>query len=207
MAHPPSPPVLCIYTHVHTQDSEHFGRRPNVVFRKSPPTVEEMPPRRMGSIRVVVVFSSRFIFFSGGPEPPSPAARLLLRPDIAAVAEGQLRVLRGWQAGGGGTSVACRKQRAKLWVRLELRCPESTPWTYLPDPAPGGRGSALTVGSTKCHHLGFHRTSLAARRTAQASERLRMWRNLFPVSIGGSWFRLSSLLVPPLQPRDGLYFS
>lgn len=56
----------------------------------------------MGSIRVVVVFSSRFSFFSGGPEPPSPAARLLLRPDIAAVAEGQqlgaLRAVRSGEA-------------------------------------------------------------------------------------------------------------
>lgn len=48
-------------------------------------TVEEMPPRRMGSISVVVVFSSRFSF-SGGPEPPSPAARLLPGPDMAAAA-------------------------------------------------------------------------------------------------------------------------
>lgn len=44
-----------------------------------------MPPRRMGSISVVVVFSSR-LNFSGGPEPPSPAARLLPGPDMAAAA-------------------------------------------------------------------------------------------------------------------------
>lgn len=83
------------------------------------------------------------------------------------------------------------------------------PWTYLPDPAPIGPESALTVGSAKRHHLGFHRTSPAARRTAQASERLRMWRNLFPVSIGGSWFRLSSLLVPPppIHPRSTAFLS
>lgn len=48
--------------------------------------MEEMPPRRMGSIRVVVVFSSRLNFFSGGPEPPSPAVRLLPGPDMAAAA-------------------------------------------------------------------------------------------------------------------------
>lgn len=168
---------------------------------KSPPTVEEMPPRRMGSIRVVVVFSSRFSFFSGGPEPPSPAARLLLRPDIAAVAEGQLSALRSRQEGGGRTSVTCRKQRAEVWTRPE---PPASRWTHLPDPAPASTGSAPTVGSAERHHFGLHRTSPAARRTAQASNQLRMWRNLFPVSIGGSWFRLSIILG---FFRERLYFS
>lgn len=69
-----------------------------------------MPPRRMGSIRVVVVFSSRFSFFSGGPEPPSPAARLLLRPDIAAVA-----------AGSSGLSGADRRAEAALPSPAENR--------------------------------------------------------------------------------------
>lgn len=55
--------------------------------------MEEMPPRRMGSISVVVVFSSRFSFFSGGPEPPSPAARLLPGPDMAAAARSGPRSL------------------------------------------------------------------------------------------------------------------
>ncbi len=35
-------------------------------------TVEETPPMRMGSMRVVVVFSSFFSFFSGGPGGLSP---------------------------------------------------------------------------------------------------------------------------------------
>lgn len=38
-----------------------------------------------------------------------------------------------------------------------------------------------------------------------------MWQNLFPVSIGGSWFRLSSLLGPPLptpsHPRSTVFLS
>lgn len=35
-------------------------------------TVEETPPMRMGSMRVVVVFSSFFSFFSGAPGGLSP---------------------------------------------------------------------------------------------------------------------------------------
>lgn len=56
--------------------------------------MEEMPPRRMGSIRVVVVFSSRLNFFSGGPEPPSPAVRLLPGPDMAAAARSSAGIPR-----------------------------------------------------------------------------------------------------------------
>ena len=74
--------------------------------------MEEMPPRRMGSMSVVVVFSSRLSFFSGGPEPPSPAARLLPGPDMAAETKSGAGSPEGRRAGVGGTSVTCRRQRA-----------------------------------------------------------------------------------------------
>ncbi len=43
-------------------------------------TVEETPPMRMGSMRVVVVFSSFFSFFSGGPGGLSPPVGRLTPP-------------------------------------------------------------------------------------------------------------------------------
>lgn len=91
--------------------------------------MEEMPPRRMGSISVVVVFSSRLSFFSGGPEPPSPAARLLPGPDMAAAAKSGSGSPEGRQAGRGGTSVTCRKQSAEMWKQLVLCSPETAPHT------------------------------------------------------------------------------
>lgn len=91
--------------------------------------MEEMPPRRMGSMRVVVVFSSRLSFFSGGPEPPSPAARLLPGPDMAAAARRGARAPEGRQAGGGGPSVTCRGQKAEMWTRPVLRGPSPPPHT------------------------------------------------------------------------------
>lgn len=100
--------------------------------------MEEMPPRRMGSMRVVVVFSSR-LNFSGGPEPPSPAARLLPGPDMAATARRGAASPEGRQAGGGGASVTCRGQRAEMWTRPVLRGP-ILPHTHLLNPAPTGPG-------------------------------------------------------------------
>lgn len=91
--------------------------------------MEEMPPRRMGSISVVVVFSSRLSFFSGGPEPPSPAARLLPGPDMAAAARSGAGSPEGRQAGIGGTSVTCRRQKAEMWRRPVLRSPKPSPHT------------------------------------------------------------------------------
>lgn len=88
--------------------------------------MEEMPPRRMGSISVVVVFSSRLSFFSGGPEPPSPAARLLPGPDMAAAGRSGAGSPEARQAGGGDASVTCRTQRAEMWKRPELLRPRAS---------------------------------------------------------------------------------
>lgn len=89
--------------------------------------MEEIPPRRMGSIRVVVVFSSRLNFFSGGPEPPSPAARLLPGPDMAAAARSGAGSPEGRQGSGGGTSVTYRRLKANMWTRPVLRNPNPPP--------------------------------------------------------------------------------
>lgn len=101
--------------------------------------MEEMPPRRMGSMSVVVVFSSRLNFFSGGPEPPSPAARLLPGPDMAAAAKRGAESPEGRQAGGGCTPITCRRQSEKMWRRPELRNHATPP--HLPEgPCPAGPG-------------------------------------------------------------------
>lgn len=122
-----------------------------------------MPPRRMGSISVVVVFSSRLNFFSGGPEPPSPAARLLPGPDMAAAAKRGAGSPEGRQAGGGCTPVTCRRQSAKMWRRSELRNRASQlPLTYQRVPAPPALSPSPAAGSANRRHLGLNRTSLAS---------------------------------------------
>lgn len=141
--------------------------------------MEEMPPRRMGSISVVVVFSSRLSFFSGGPEPPSPAARLLPGPDMAAAGRSGAGSPEARQAGGGDASVTCRTQRAEMWKRPELLRPRasSAPTCWTPPRRPRAphrqqnHPTAAILDSPGRHWPPQHR--------AQAPQAVyRMWRNL-----------------------------
>ena len=139
--------------------------------------MEEMPPRRMGSMSVVVVFSSRLNFFSGGPEPPSPAARLLPGPDMAAAAKRGAGSPEGRQAGGDCTPITCRRQSEKMWRRPELRnhatpphLPQG-PCTAGPGPLTGSRISPRAPSWTPPDVTGLPSTE--RRRQGQS----RMWRN------------------------------
>ena len=89
-----------------------------------------MPPRRMGSISVVVVFSSR-LNFSGGPEPPSPATRLLPGPDMAVAARGRA----GSPQGTSGRSRQYFRHLQKteyMWTRPVICSPNPPPHTSTP---------------------------------------------------------------------------
>lgn len=165
-----------------------------------------MPPRRMGSISVVVVFSSRLSFFSGGPEPPSPAARLLPGPDMAAAAKRGAGSPEGSQAGEGCTPVTCRRQSAKMWRRPELRNHATLP--HLPEgPRPAGpeplTGSRISPRAPSWTPPDV--TGLPSRAQAPGAVPDVAKSSSFPVSIGLALSRLSGLygfLSEPSSLRD-----
>ena len=140
--------------------------------------MEEMPPRRMGSISVVVVFSSRLSFFSGGPEPPSPAARLLPGPDMAAAARSGAGSPEARQAGEGDASVTCRRQTAEMWKRPKLRGPEPPPHPPAgPRPAGPGPLTGSRISPRPPSWTPLDVTSLPSTERRRHRQ-YRMWRNL-----------------------------
>lgn len=163
-------------------------------LEQHPRTVEEMPPRRMGSIRVVVVFSSR-LSFSGGPEPPSPAARLLPGPDMVAVDRNRGGVLWRRKEGGGGTSVPCRKQKREIKRGRHCAFPE----LRRPTPQDGSRigsspGTLTAADSAQRRHLGPRRKCPG--RGVERRRRSRKWRKARPPCLASHWHRF----VPPPRP-------
>lgn len=117
----------------------------------------------MGSISVVVVFSSR-LNFSGGPEPPSPAARLLPGPDMAAAAgavQGLPRNVR--------REAAAPPSPAEDGEHRYGRSPNPAP--HIPAASrPTAPGPSPAAGSAERRHLGFTRRHPASQHRAQAPQ-------------------------------------
>lgn len=144
----------------------------------------------MGSISVVVVFSSR-LNFSGGPEPPSPAARLLPGPDMAAAAgavQGLPRNVRREAAAPPSPA----EDGEHRYGRGRCSAAPTQPRTYLLHPAPTAPGPSPAAGSAERRHLGFTRRHPASpAQSAGARGNAGYGGTAFPVSIGRALSLLS----------------
>ena len=157
-----------------------------------------MPPRRMGSISVVVVFSSR-LNFSGGPEPPSPATRLLPGPDMAVAA-------RGRAGSPQGTSGRSRQYFRHLQKTERIHVDATSNLQPQPSPAhiytccipPLSILCPSPAGAESAHgrHLEPHRTSPAfPAQSAGARGSAGYGGTAFPVSIGRARSHISGPLT------------
>lgn len=159
-----------------------------------------MPPRRIGSISVVVVFSSR-LNFSGGPEPPSPAARLLPGPDMAAAA-GAVQGLPGTPGRRRRHFRHLQKTETQMWTRPGLRGPNPSP--HIPAASrPRRPGPHLQRDQPSAAILDFARRRPASpARSAGAGGNAGCGGTALPVSMGCALSRLSGFFRTSLFLRD-----